>query len=232
MLLSLKNVHKSFENGEESIEVLKGIDLDIEKGSVNVMLGPSGSGKSTLLNIIGAIEPIDSGSVVMQGETLEKMKEKALTEYRRKYLGYVFQSYNLIQSLTVRENIEVGAYLGSNPLNSDDLIKSLGLWDHKDKFPVQLSGGQMQRTSIGRAIIKNPALLLCDEPTGALDYGTSKEIIKLLEDINEEYKTTILMVTHNTELAKIADRIVTLHDGKIGSDVKNEEKIDATKLNW
>lgn len=232
MLLSLKNVHKSFKNGEESIEVLKGIDLDIEKGSVNVMLGPSGSGKSTLLNIIGAIEPIDSGSVVMQGETLEKMKEKALTEYRRKYLGYVFQSYNLIQSLTVRENIEVGAYLGSNPLNSDDLIKSLGLWDHKDKFPVQLSGGQMQRTSIGRAIIKNPALLLCDEPTGALDYGTSKEIIKLLEDINEEYKTTILMVTHNTELAKIADRIVTLHDGKIGSDIKNEEKIDATKLNW
>ena len=232
MLLSLKNVHKSFKNGEESIEVLKGIDLDIEKGSVNVMLGPSGSGKSTLLNIIGAIEPIDSGSVVMQDETLEKMKEKALTEYRRKYLGYVFQSYNLIQSLTVRENIEVGAYLGSNPLNSDDLIKSLGLWDHKDKFPVQLSGGQMQRTSIGRAIIKNPALLLCDEPTGALDYGTSKEIIKLLEDINEEFKTTILMVTHNTELAKIADRIVTLHDGKIGSDVKNEEKIDATKLNW
>lgn len=232
MLLSLKNIHKSFRNGETSIEVLKGIDLDIEKGSVNVMLGPSGSGKSTLLNIIGAIEPIDSGSVVMQGETLEKMKEKALTEYRRKYLGYVFQSYNLIQSLTVRENIEVGAYLGSNPLNSDDLIKSLGLWDHKDKFPIQLSGGQMQRTSIGRAIIKNPALLLCDEPTGALDYGTSKEIIKLLEDINEEYKTTILMVTHNTELAKIADRIVTLHDGKIGSDVKNEEKIDATKLNW
>lgn len=232
MLLSLKNIHKSFRNGETSIEVLKGIDLDIEKGSVNVMLGPSGSGKSTLLNIIGAIEPIDSGSVVMQGETLEKMKEKALTEYRRKYLGYVFQSYNLIQSLTVRENIEVGAYLGSNPLNSDDLIKSLGLWDHKDKFPVQLSGGQMQRTSIGRAIIKNPALLLCDEPTGALDYGTSKEIIKLLEDINEEFKTTILMVTHNTELAKIADRTVTLHDGKIGSDVKNEEKIDATKLNW
>lgn len=232
MLLSLKNIHKSFRNGETSIEVLKGIDLDIEKGSVNVMLGPSGSGKSTLLNIIGAIEPIDSGSVVMQGETLEKMKEKALTEYRRKYLGYVFQSYNLIQSLTVRENIEVGAYLGSNPLNSDDLIKSLGLWDHKDKFPVQLSGGQMQRTSIGRAIIKNPALLLCDEPTGALDYGTSKEIIKLLEDINEEFKTTILMVTHNTELAKIADRIVTLHDGKIGSDVKNEKKIDATKLNW
>lgn len=232
MLLSLKNIHKSFRNGETSIEVLKGIDLDIEKGSINVMLGPSGSGKSTLLNIIGAIEPVDSGSVVMQDETLEKMKEKALTEYRRKYLGYVFQSYNLIQSLTVRENIEVGAYLGSNPLESDDLIKSLGLWDHKDKFPVQLSGGQMQRTSIGRAIIKNPALLLCDEPTGALDYGTSKEIIKLLEDINEEYKTTILMVTHNTELAKIADRIVTLHDGKIGSDVKNEEKIDATKLNW
>lgn len=232
MLLSLKNIHKSFRNGETSIEVLKGIDLDIEKGSINVMLGPSGSGKSTLLNIIGAIEPVDSGNVVMQEETLEKMKEKALTEYRRKYLGYVFQSYNLIQSLTVRENIEVGAYLGSNPLESDDLIKSLGLWDHKDKFPVQLSGGQMQRTSIGRAIIKNPALLLCDEPTGALDYGTSKEIIKLLEDINEEYKTTILMVTHNTELAKIADRIVTLHDGKIGSDVKNEEKIDATKLNW
>ena len=232
MLLSLKNVHKSFKNGEESIEVLKGIDLDIEKGSGNVMLGPSGSGKSTLLNIIGAIEPVDSGSVVMQGETLEKMKEKALTEYRRKYLGYVFQSYNLIQSLTVRENIEVGAYLGSNPLNSDDLIKSLGLWDHKDKFPVQLSGGQMQRTSIGRAIIKNPALLLCDEPTGALDYGTSKEIIKLLEDINEEFKTTILMVTHNTELARIEDRIITLHDGKIGSNVENKEKIDATKLNW
>ena len=238
MLLSLKNVHKSFKNGEESIEVLKGIDLDIEKGSVNVMLGPSGSGKSTLLNIIGAIEPIDSGSVVMQGEIIidgtdiAKLKNMALTEYRRQKLGFVFQFYNLIPDLNVKENIEVGAYLGSNPLNSDDLIKSLGLWDHKDKFPVQLSGGQMQRTSIGRAIIKNPALLLCDEPTGALDYGTSKEIIKLLEDINEEFKTTILMVTHNTELAKIADRIVTLHDGKIGSDAKNEEKIDATKLNW
>lgn len=174
MYLEIKNIHKFFGTGENRTEVLKGINCNIEKGSICVLLGPSGSGKSTLLNIIGGIETAEEGSISINGDTIENMNEKQLSLYRRKHLGYVFQSYNLIPNLTVRENIEVGAYLSDNPLNVDDLMKTLGLYEHRNKIPNQLSGGQQQRTSIGRAIVKNPDLLLCDEPTGALDYKNFK----------------------------------------------------------
>ena len=183
MYLELNQVKKSFGSGENKTEVLKGISCGIKKGDICVLLGPSGSGKSTLLNIIGGIENIDSGSIRIGDEQMESMNEKQLAQYRRKHLGYVFQAYNLIPNLTVKENIEVGAYLSKNPLELDGLLKTLGLWEHKDKIPNQLSGGQQQRTAIGRALIKNPDILLCDEPTGALDYQTSKEILQLIEDV-------------------------------------------------
>ncbi len=173
MYLEIKNINKEFGEGNSRVEVLKNLSCDIQKGRICVLLGPSGSGKSTLLNILGGSEKPDSGSLLLEGKNLEAMSDKELLNYRRRYLGYVFQSYNLIPNLTARENIEVGAYLSDNPLPVDELIDLLGLSEHRGKFPNQLSGGQQQRTSIGRAIVKNPALLLCDEPTGALDYGTS-----------------------------------------------------------
>lgn len=232
MYLELKNIRKSFGAGDNHVEVLKGITCGIEKGTMCVLLGPSGSGKSTLLNIIGGIETIDSGSLTIGGDKVEKMTEKQLSLYRRKHLGYVFQSYNLIPNLTVRENIEVGAYLSDNPLNIDDILKTLGLWEHKDKIPSQLSGGQQQRTAIGRAIVKNPDVLLCDEPTGALDYKTSKEILKLLEDVNEKYGNTIILVTHNDAIKNMADQIIRLRDGMIRHNDINTEKISAAELEW
>ena len=195
MFLKIKGIRKSYGTEENRVEVLKGIDLEVEKGQICVLLGQSGSGKSTLLNIIGGIDNADSGYVSINGEKTEDMDEKKLTLYRRKHLGYVFQMYNLIPNLNVKENIEVGAYLSDNPLDIDDLLKTLGLYEHRHKLPNQLSGGQQQRVSIGRAIVKNPDILLCDEPTGALDYNTSKEILKLIEEINHKYNNTVLMLS-------------------------------------
>lgn len=210
MFLEIKGIRKSYGTEENRVEVLKGIDLEIEKGQICVLLGQSGSGKSTLLNIIGGIDNADSGYVSINGEKTEDMDEKKLTLYRRKHLGYVFQMYNLIPNLNVKENIEVGAYLSDNPLDIDDLLKTLGLYEHRHKLPNQLSGGQQQRVSIGRAIVKNPDILLCDEPTGALDYNTSKEILKLIEEINHKYNNTVLMVTHNDAIKNMAAVIGTL----------------------
>lgn len=230
--VEISNIKKHFGEGENKIEVLKGIDISIEKGEICVLLGPSGSGKSTLLNIIGAIESADDGYIAIDGEKTRLMSEKKLTQYRRKHLGYVFQMYNLIPNLTVRENIEVGAYLSDNPLNIDELMNTLAIADQANKLPSQLSGGQQQRTSIGRAIVKNPDILLCDEPTGALDYNTSKEILKLLEDVNKKYGNTIIMVTHNDAIKNMADRVFTLRDGEIRKNYKNENKIPAKDLEW
>lgn len=187
MFLQINNLEKFYGEKDNRVQVLKGLSTGIGKGEICVLLGPSGSGKSTLLNIIGGIESYDKGEIIINGAAMSAMNEKQTTLYRREHLGYVFQFYNLIPNLTVKENIEVGAYLGSNPLDVDDLLHTLGLWEHKDKIPSQLSGGQQQRTSIGRAIVKNPDLLLCDEPTGALDYNTSKDILKLIEDVNRKY---------------------------------------------
>lgn len=232
MFLDIVDIKKSYGEGEGRIEVLKGINLSIEKGEFCVLLGPSGSGKSTLLNIIGGIDDPDSGDISILGEKMSHMKEKDLTKYRRNHLGYVFQMYNLIPNLTVRENIEVGAYLSDNPLNIDELLDTLGLKEHQDKIPNQLSGGQQQRTSIGRAIIKNPDILLCDEPTGALDYNTSKEILKLIETVNQKYGNTIIMVTHNTAIKDMADVVVKLRDGMIRDIYRNEVKVKAEDLEW
>lgn len=230
--VEINGIKKHFGAGENKIEVLKGIDLEIEKGEMCVLLGPSGSGKSTLLNIIGAIESADEGTITVNGEKTRLMSEKQLTLYRRKHLGYVFQMYNLIPNLTVRENIEVGAYLSDNPLDIDELMAILGISDQADKLPPQLSGGQQQRTSIGRAIVKNPDILLCDEPTGALDYNTSKEILKLLEDVNQKYGNTVIMVTHNDAIKNMADRVFTLRDGEIRKNYINENKVSAKDLEW
>ncbi len=232
MFLEIKGIKKSFGAGESYVDVLKGIDLEIEKGEFCVLLGPSGSGKSTLLNIIGGIDGADAGSITIQGEQLEDMNEKKLSFYRRKHLGYIFQMYNLIPNLTVRENIEVGAYLSDRPLDVDELLETLGLYEHQRKLPNQLSGGQQQRTAIGRAIVKNPDILLCDEPTGALDYNTSKEILKLIETVNHKYGNTIVMVTHNDAIKDMADRVVKLRDGMIRRNYQNEQKIPAADLEW
>lgn len=232
MFVEISQLRKSFGNGINQTEVLKGIDFSVEKGEICVLLGPSGSGKSTLLNIIGGIDHSDSGYIAIDGEKIENMNEKKLTQYRRKHLGYVFQMYNLIPDLNVKENIESGAYLSDHPLNINDLLKVLGLSEHQNKFPRELSGGQQQRTAIGRAIVKNPDILLCDEPTGALDYNTSKEILKLIEDVNKQYGNTIIIVTHNDAIKNMADRIITLHDGKIRDNKINTNKISASCLEW
>ena len=232
MFLELNQIKKSFGNGENRVQVLKGIDLAVEKGEFCVLLGPSGSGKSTLLNILGGIDRADSGDILIDGERMADMNEKALTLYRRRHLGYIFQMYNLIPNLTVRENIEVGAYLSRRPLDVDELLHLLGLWDHRGKLPNQLSGGQQQRTSIGRAIVKNPDILLCDEPTGALDYKTGKEILKLIETVNQKYGNTVIMVTHNDAIRLMADRVVRLRDGAIRSNKTNAVKVPAQDLEW
>lgn len=232
MFLEIRGIKKSFGTGDSRVNVLKGLDLDIEKGEFCVLLGPSGSGKSTLLNIIGGIDGADEGSITIEGERLEDMTEKKLSLYRRKHLGYIFQMYNLIPNLTVRENIEVGAYLSDHPLDVDELLHTLGLYEHQKKLPNQLSGGQQQRTAIGRAIVKNPDILLCDEPTGALDYHTSREILKLIETVNQRYGNTIIMVTHNDAIKDMADRVVKLRDGMIRKNYRNEVKIPAINLEW
>ena len=211
---------------------MKGINFSVEKGEICVLLGPSGSGKSTLLNIIGGIDSADSGYISINGEKTADMNEKALTNYRRRHLGYVFQMYNMIPNLNVKENIEVGAYLSDKSLDIDELLKTLGLYEHRHKLPNQLSGGQQQRTAIGRAIVKNPDILLCDEPTGALDYNTSKEILKLIEDVNQKYGNTVIMVTHNDAIKNMADRVIKLRDGQIRKDYTNEVKIPAQELDW
>lgn len=232
MYLELNQIKKSFGSGENKTEVLKGISCGIKKGDICVLLGPSGSGKSTLLNIIGGIENIDSGSIRIGDEQMESMNEKQLAQYRRKHLGYVFQAYNLIPNLTVKENIEVGAYLSKNPLELDGLLKTLGIWEHKDKIPNQLSGGQQQRTAIGRALIKNPDILLCDEPTGALDYQTSKEILQLIEDVNQKFGNTVILVTHNDAIQGMADQVIKLRDGQIRKCIYNDKKQAVAELEW
>ena len=232
MFLEIHDLKKSFGKKESKIDVLKGLSFEIERGEMCVLLGPSGCGKSTLLNIIGGIDTPSSGYISIEGDKMGDMSEKELTRYRRKHLGYVFQMYNLIPNLNIKENVEVGKYLSDNPLDTDELLKTLGLYEHRHKLPNQLSGGQQQRASIGRAIIKNPDILLCDEPTGALDYATSKEILKLISEVNQKYGNTIIMVTHNDAIKQMADRVITLRDGMVRKNYMNENKVDAKDLDW
>ena len=230
--LEIVDLKKGYGSGETRQEVLRGMTFSVARGEICVLLGPSGSGKSTLLNIIGGIDSADAGFISIGGDKLEDMGEKALTQYRRKHLGYVFQLYNLIANLNVKENIEVGAYLSDAPLDIDELLHTLGLYEHRHKLPNQLSGGQQQRVSIGRAIVKNPDILLCDEPTGALDYATSKEILQLIENVNKKYGNTVIMVTHNEAIRNMADHVIKLRDGTVRSNEINSRRIPAAALEW
>ena len=230
--LEIVDLKKGYGSGETRQEVLRGMTFSVARGEICVLLGPSGSGKSTLLNIIGGIDSADAGFISIGGDKLEDMGEKALTQYRRKHLGYVFQLYNLIANLNVKENIEVGAYLSDAPLDIDELLHTLGLYEHRHKLPNQLSGGQQQRVSIGRAIVKNPDILLCDEPTGALDYATSKEILQLIENVNKKYGDTVIMVTHNEAIRNMADHVIKLRDGTVRSNESNSHRIPAAELEW
>lgn len=230
MYLKIENVKKSYGNSSNYIQVLKGVSTEIKKGQMCVIQGTSGSGKSTFLNCIGGLDLMDSGSIKIEGKEIFGMNKKMLSEYRRDNLGFIFQFYNLIPNLTVKENIQVCSYLSNNSLDIDELMSTLGLTEHQNKFPSQLSGGQQQRCAIARALIKNPKLLLCDEPTGALDSKTSKDILKLLEDINDKYGTTMLIVTHNNSIKRMVHKVIFIKDGVIIKDYENEKRCHAEEL--
>ena len=230
MYLEIKNVKKSYGNDSNYIQVLKGVTTGLEKGQMCVIQGTSGSGKSTLLNCIGGLDEMDSGSVKVDGKEIFGLKPDALSDYRRDNLGFIFQFYNLVPNLTVRENILVCEYLAENPLDVDELLETLGLTEHQNKFPSQLSGGQQQRCAIARALVKNPKLLLCDEPTGALDSKTSRDILVLLEKINEKYGTTMLIVTHNNSIKNMVHKVIIVKDGLIKTEYLNETRIPAAQL--
>ena len=230
MYLTTKDLKKSYGEGGSYSQVLKGIDLEVAKGEMCVIQGTSGSGKSTLLNLIGGLDRMDSGSVKVDGIEISGLGNKALAEYRRANLGFIFQFYNLIPNLTVRENIRVCQYLGKPAMDMGELLDTLGLTEHMNKFPSQLSGGQQQRCAIARALIKNPKLLLCDEPTGALDSKTSKDILVLLEKVNRRYNTTMLVVTHNNSIKNMMDHIVVMKDGMIVKNYHNDNKTEAAML--
>lgn len=223
MAIEIRDAVKKYGRGESEICALDHVNLRIEKGELCVILGPSGSGKSTLLNMIGGLDRLDAGTVTVEGVELAKQNRKELTEYRRKNVGVVFQSYNLIAELTVQENIRVVADIAEHPLALAELMEDLGLSRHAKHFPSELSGGQQQRCAIGRALIKNPAILLCDEPTGALDSASAREVLAILEQINRKYHTTVIIITHNEAVAGMADRVIRLHDGKVKSNTENEK---------
>lgn len=230
MFLEVKDVRKSYGTGDGSMQVLKGISLELSRGRMCVVQGSSGSGKSTLLNCIGGLEQMDAGSVKVDGQEISGLKPAQLAEYRRAYLGFVFQFYHLVPNLTVRENVQVCEYLTKEPLDVDELLETLGLREHRDKFPSQLSGGQQQRCAIARALVKNPKLLLCDEPTGALDSGTSRDILALLEEVNRRYETTMLIVTHNRAISRMVHKVLTVKDGQIARAYENERRVNAAEL--
>ena len=230
--LEIEGLRKRYGEGEAEVEVLRGITLGVQAGEVCVLLGPSGSGKSTFLNLVGGLEPADGGTIRVGATELTSLADRDLVEYRRRELGFVFQFYNLVPDLTVTENIEVCQYLSSDPLPMEPLLRSLGLWEHRRKFPHEISGGQQQRCAIGRALVKNPSLLLCDEPTGALDYKTSKEILELMEQVNRDYGCTIVIVTHNDAIKQMAHRILRLRDGELVGDELNDRILPARELTW
>lgn len=230
MYLEVAEVKKSYGEGGSYVQVLKGINTGVEKGQMCVIQGTSGSGKSTLLNCIGGLDNMDSGSIKVDGTEIFGMTSDQLADYRRDNLGFIFQFYNLVPNLTVRENIQVCEYLTDEPLPMDDLIETLGLTEHQNKFPSQLSGGQQQRCAIARALVKNPKLLLCDEPTGALDSKTSRDILVLLEEINAKYGTTMLIVTHNNSIKNMVHKVIFIKDGLISKEYENEVRVPASEL--
>ena len=230
--LDIQGLTKSYGSGEARTEVLRGITTSMNQGEVCVLFGPSGSGKSTFLNLLGGLEPADGGTIRVGDTQVSSLRDRDLVEYRRRELGFIFQFYNLVPDLTIRENIEVTQFLSKDPLPLDDLIRTLGLWEHRNKFPNQVAGGQQQRCAIGRALVKNPRLLLCDEPTGALDYHTSKEILELLERVNREYACTMIIVTHNDAIRHMSHHILRLRDGALVEDTLNPSLVPARDITW
>ncbi|KJS83825.1 MAG: ABC transporter ATP-binding protein [Peptococcaceae bacterium BICA1-8] len=232
MFIDISNLKKSYKSGVVINEVLKGIGMKLEKGEIGVILGPSGSGKSTLMNILGGIDRGDSGRVIVDGIEVNNLNDDALTDYRRGDIGFVFQFYNLVPNLTVGENIEVVSNISKSPLNTDEVLAAVEMQDKKHRFPRELSGGEQQRVSLARAIVKNPKLLLCDEPTGALDYFTSRSILLLLQQVNKKYGTTILMITHNAAIAAMANRVFKLRSGEIVEAAVNQITVPAERIEW
>ncbi|MGG3737954.1 ABC transporter ATP-binding protein [Aeribacillus pallidus] len=232
MGISLKNVQKVYKSGDVAVQALKNVSVHIPEGTISVILGPSGSGKSTLLNVIGGIDRPTEGEVHVFHEPVHELTDQQLTEYRRKHVGFIFQSYNLIPTLTVYENVEVGAEISKAPLSIDEVLKGVGMYDKKDKFPQQLSGGEQQRVAIARALVKNPRLLLCDEPTGALDEETGKKILRLLQDVHKQYGTTILIITHNPGISAMANWVVKMKSGELVECIENVHPISAEKVDW
>lgn len=232
MFITIENLHKSYQTGEVKTVVLRGLNLSLDKGEIGVLLGPSGSGKSTLMNILGGIDRCDSGSVTVDGTDITGLKDDQLTDYRRENIGFVFQFYNLIPNLTVGENIEVVANISKSPLDTAQVLKAVGLEDKKQRFPRELSGGEQQRVSIARSIVKNPVLLLCDEITGALDFSTSREILKLLQQVNRDFNTTMLLITHNTALSAMANRVFKMRNGEDVQETINDTTLPAERIEW
>lgn len=231
-IYKLNNVSKTYKSYSEITHALENIDLTLNKGEMIVVLGPSGSGKSTLLNLLSGIDQPSKGTIFFDGEEIDKKNDKELTDYRKDNLGFIFQSYHLIPNLTVKENIELGAQLGTNILNLEEIVEEVGLKDHIHKYPYQLSGGQMQRVAIARALVKNPKVLFCDEPTGALDEVTGKKILELLQKINQLYHTTMIIVTHNPSIADMANTVIRMNSGHIKEVVVNDVVKDANELRW
>ncbi len=232
MFLKVNNLTKSYTSGEVKTQVLKQVGMELDLGEIGVILGPSGSGKTTLLNIIGGIDRSDSGEVTIDNMVITKLSDSKLTDYRRDMVGFIFQFYNLIPNLTVGENVEVVSNISKAPISVDEVLKAVGMLDKKHRFPKELSGGEQQRVSIARAVVKNPKLLLCDEPTGALDFTTSRDILKLLQKINQEYKTTILMITHNSAISAMAHRVYRVRSGEIVESIRNTTIMPAERIEW
>ena len=230
MFIEIKNARKHYGEGDALVKALDDINLSLDEGEVYIILGPSGSGKSTLLNMVGGLDSLDDGEIIISGRNISRADKKSMTEYRREDIGFVFQFYNLIPDLTVQENIEVVADISNNPLNINEVMEELGIAAYKNRFPKELSGGQQQRVAIARALIKNPKILLCDELTGALDSKSSRDVLRVIEKINSSFKTTIIIITHNEAIAHMADTVVRIRDGKVADCIDNKQKMSADEL--
>ncbi|MDB6352782.1 ABC transporter ATP-binding protein [Trichococcus sp. K1Tr] len=231
-MIMMTNVTKTYKTGDVETYALKDVNLTIEEGEFVVILGPSGSGKSTLLNVISGLDTVTSGEISFRGETLTNLDEEEMTAFRRKHLGFIFQQYNLLQNLNVYENIQIGSDIGTAPLDIGDLLEKVGLEKSRNKYPSQLSGGEQQRVSIVRSLAKNPDIIFCDEPTGSLDEENSKKILQLLQNLNEDYNKTIIVITHNLGIAEMADKVIKMNSGQITEVTLNEVKKNAQDISW
>ena len=230
MFIDIKDARKHYGEGETLVNALDGVSLSLGEGRIYVILGPSGSGKSTLLNMIGGLDSLDSGEITISGRNISRSDKKKMTDYRREDVGFVFQFYNLIPDLTVQENIQVVADIAKQPMDIEEVMKALDIDKYKNRFPKELSGGQQQRVAIARALIKNPKILLCDELTGALDSRSSRSVLKFIEKVNEQFKTTIIIITHNEAIADMADTVIRIKDGQVASCIDNNSKHSSEEL--